>query len=82
MDGQATADQRHRTCGLLWRRHILTSIVQTTFFAATEGQLLVITTPADDNTPETRIRAAANGILAGALVIHLCAGKSVRSVVP
>ncbi|KAI0717468.1 hypothetical protein C8Q72DRAFT_891508 [Fomitopsis betulina] len=56
-----------------WMDRLQLISVITTFFAATEGQLLVITTPADDNTPETSIRAAANGILAGALVIHLCA---------
>ncbi|TFY57599.1 hypothetical protein EVJ58_g6926 [Rhodofomes roseus] len=56
-----------------WMDRLQLISVITTFFAATEGQLLVITTPADDNSPETRIRATANAILAGALVIHLCA---------
>lgn len=56
-----------------WMDRLQLISVITTFFAATETQLLVITTPADDNTPVSRIRSTANAILAGALVIHLCA---------
>ncbi|KAH9912518.1 uncharacterized protein B0H18DRAFT_889860 [Fomitopsis serialis] len=56
-----------------WMDRLQLISVITTFFAATETQLLVITTPAEDNTPESRVRSTANAILAGALVIHLCA---------
>ncbi|KAH9920903.1 uncharacterized protein B0H18DRAFT_1022596 [Fomitopsis serialis] len=56
-----------------WMDRLQLISVITTFFAATETQLLVITTPVDDDTPESRTRSAANAILAGALVIHLCA---------
>lgn len=61
-----------RVCGLYLT---ILRLVQTTFFAATEAQLLGITV-SDDSTAMNKILQAANAGLAGALVIHVFAGMS------
>ena len=52
----------------------LAESLQTTFFAATEAQILGITTPSGDDMSQTRIEQTANAALAGALVTHVFAG--------
>ncbi|KZT72252.1 hypothetical protein DAEQUDRAFT_809150 [Daedalea quercina L-15889] len=77
---ETDAENRQRAMKELmksWMDRLQLISVITTFFAAMESQLLVITTPSDDTQPKTPPRAraldTANTILAGALVIHLCA---------
>lgn len=55
-----------------WMDRLQLISVITTFFAATEAQLLGFTTP-DDTKHVSLVQQAANTILAGALVIHLSA---------
>ncbi|THH21062.1 hypothetical protein EUX98_g8456, partial [Antrodiella citrinella] len=56
-----------------WMDRLQLISVITTFFAATEAQLLGITVPSDDGTPLRPVEQAANAGLAGALVIHVFA---------
>ncbi|THH21061.1 hypothetical protein EUX98_g8457 [Antrodiella citrinella] len=56
-----------------WMDRLQLISVITTFFAATEAQLLGITTPGPDDPSESRIEQAANAVLAGSLVTHVFA---------
>lgn len=55
-----------------WMDRLQLISVVTTFFAATEAQLLGFIAP-DDHDEGPLVQQAANAILAGALIIHLCA---------
>ncbi|KZT72251.1 hypothetical protein DAEQUDRAFT_762995 [Daedalea quercina L-15889] len=60
-----------------WMDRLKLITVITTFFAATEAQMLGITTPSDDDIHKTSVwpiaQRVANTSFASALVIHLCA---------
>ncbi|TCD66744.1 hypothetical protein EIP91_000985 [Steccherinum ochraceum] len=56
-----------------WMDRLQLISVITTFFAATEAQMLGITTPSEDDPSQTRIEETANAALAGALVTHVFA---------